>query len=78
MVLGVGVGGEPLSHPQAYQATPALRSPVTSGGVSYPGDVQIPAVSHTPASGPVSEHLGFVFRMSFHTSGSQGLNPFLC
>lgn len=76
MVLGVGVGGEALSHPQAYQATPAL--PVTSGGVSYPGDVQIPAVSHTPASGPVSEHLGFVFRMSFHTSGSQGLNPFLC
>lgn len=27
MVLGVGVGGEALPHPQAYQATPALRSP---------------------------------------------------
>lgn len=78
MVLGVGVGGRGTVPPTGLPGHSCTPFPVTSGGVSYPGDVQIPAVSHTPASGPVSEHLGFVFRVSFHTSGSQGLNPFLC
>lgn len=54
MVLGVGVGGRGTVPPTGLPGHSCTPFPVTSGGVSYPGDVQIPAVSHTPASGPRS------------------------